>query len=315
VNQFNTFNEVLLGNLANFSANGNTVHMTGNLTSGNVHAVSLFLNATAPDICGQCGVYTPLTLCEKWASQSKTFNGDQLAMMTAVVTGVFGDETADPVGVTFFNGKVPCQSRDFVDNALIRNALVTQLVAFFGSAGVLGCTQSNFPQYTGNTNMSEVHQYMPITQSVFDLFVNSLVSVVTSALQADVQSLSADLAAVGALLNSPGVYEICNQADCTKNPTNNPPNGVAFFIDKAANPMLCPTPPTKSTAATSTAGTTASTAGTTGAGSTSSTAGSTGGSTTGATTGTTNTPTKASTASSTMVFSVLVALLCGALVL
>jgi hypothetical protein len=82
--------------------------------------------------------------------------------------------------------------------------------------GVLGCTQPGFPQYTGDTNMTRVHEHMPITQAVFDLFVTSLVSVVESALSKDVPNLSTDIGAVAALLNSSAIAGICNQPDCTK---------------------------------------------------------------------------------------------------
>jgi len=172
-------------------------------------------------------------------------------MMTAVVVGVFtklvGNSTVKP----FFDGSVPCQSRDFVDNKIIQGALVTQLVAFFGSAGVLGCTDGGFPQYTGNTDMGVVHQYMPITEAIFDAFVTTLVNVVTNALKDDVPSLNSDLAGVGALLYSPGVYVICNQPDCNMANAANP----SVYIDKLkVMPPLCATnPPPVTTTTTTTA--------------------------------------------------------------
>jgi len=183
-----------------------------------------------------------VSLCVKWANESTIFKGDQIKMLTAVVTGVFGDEVGSPIGLPFFDGSVPCNSRDFVHNMANQNELVNSLVAFFGSPGVLGCNQPGFPVYTGDTNMARVHQHMPITQAVFDLFVNSLVSVVVGALGKDVPSLNSDLAGVAALLNSPGVAAICNQPDCTK---QGGINGVTMY-----QPVTC----TSTTATTTAAG-------------------------------------------------------------
>jgi len=169
------------------------------------------------------------SLCVKWANQSTIFKGDQIKMLTAVVTGVFGDEIGSPLGRPFFDGSVPCGSRDFINNQANQNELVNSLVAFFGSPGVLGCNQPGFPVYTGDTNMGRVHAHMPITQAVFDLFINSLVSVVVGALGKDVPSLNSDLAGVAAVLNSPSVAVICNQPDCTK---QNGVNGVSIYQPK-----------------------------------------------------------------------------------
>jgi len=310
---------VLLGQLSNFNGTG------ANMTYINLNKTSLFLNATSPDICAGCADYHTPTLCEKWATESTKFNGDQLAMMTAVVTGVFTALVGNSSTKVFFDGTVPCGSRDFVDNTIIQGVLVTELVAFFGSAGVLGCTDGGYPQYTGNPDMGQVHEYMPITEFIYDSFVNTLVEVVQGALTGDVPSLTADLTAVGSLLYSPGVYGlICNQADCTK-------NGAAssgIFIGKTCSaPATAGTSTATSGAAggtstTGAAGTTgAATGGTTG-GTTGTAAGTTG--TTAAATGTTtatttgasnnnNNPPPASAA--TVAFSAIVALIAVALAL
>jgi hypothetical protein len=207
--EFDLFNTVLAGELLNYKGMGFGMSPTN---AGKAYA---FLNATSPDICATCGDFVAPTLCEKWATASKTFLGDQKKMITAVVTGVFGKLIADAPTKALFDGTVPCKSRNFVTDRINQGGLVTTLVAFFGQPGVLGCTQSDFPQYRGNSDMEAVHREMPITKAMFDLFISSLVSVVTDALSVDVPTLSADLAPVAALLGSPAITVICNQPDCT----------------------------------------------------------------------------------------------------
>jgi hypothetical protein len=140
------------------------------------------------------------------------------------------------------------------------------------SGAVDGCVCVPPRQYTGNPDMGQVHEHMPISEAIYDAFVNTLVrerqccvlctltavlvwqvGVVTEALSKDVNTLSDDLTAVGSLLYSPGVYGlICNQADCTHNGNAN----TNIFM-----PNTCPAP-----AATTTAATSGSTASTTAAG-------------------------------------------------
>jgi len=201
-------------------------------------------------------------------------------MLEAIVTNVFVKETATGSdSLPFFNGQTPCKSRDFVGDAIIRTALARSLVAFFGSSGVLGCTQSGFPQFNGNPNMEEVHQFMPITKAIFDGFNSNLVAAVKEELS-DLKTLDEDLKPVAALLGSPAITAICNQEGC-------PGTKGAFMTKKA-----CVT-------TTGTAGTpgASGTPGTPGTGTTGSTA-SNGGSVTPSTTGTTTTKVDLSSASS-----------------
>lgn len=205
---FDLFNAVLIGELKNYKG------MNFGMSATNAGKAYQFLNATSPDICAGCADYNGPSLCEKWATASTVFKGDQKKMITAVVTGVFGKLVADPMTKALFDGTVPCKSRDFIGDKINQGGLVTTLVAFFGQPGVLGCTQSDFPQFRGNSDMDAVHREMPINKAMFDLFINSLVTVVKGALSVDVPTLDADLVPVAALLGSPAITVICNQQDC-----------------------------------------------------------------------------------------------------
>jgi len=203
------------------------------MSASNIAKVSAFLNATSSDICATCGGFQSQSLCEKWSLASTSFNNDQTKLLTAIVTATFTGFTANAQLVPYFNSSLPCNSRDFVNNAINRNVLVNQLVAFFGSAGVLGCTQSSFPQYTGQTDMGLLHQNMPISRDVFNYFTQQLVT----AIQAQNVASSADIDAVKALLATPGITVICNQKDCP------PPHGTWQSVCASdAAPVLSGTP-------------------------------------------------------------------------
>jgi hypothetical protein len=203
---FDLFNKALLGVLGNFKGLGVGVNPKF------VGPVSAFLNTSVTDICSKCGQFQAASICEKWASAAGV---SQLALIQGAVLAVFGDLTAMTSKTRpFFDGTVPCQSRNFIDNKLNQASLAKRLIAFFGQPGVLGCSDPSFPAYDGNPDMEDVHKEMPITQDLFDIFLNSLVKYTTDNLKAAVPTFDADLAAVAALFASPGVAKICNQPGC-----------------------------------------------------------------------------------------------------
>jgi len=206
--QFDAFNNLILAEFTSFTTLG------VGMSSANIAKTSAFLNAAGADICASCQGFQGQSLCEKWTQASPTFSADQIngqtKLVTAIVTATFTSFTADHTLIAFFNGTLPCNSRDFINNGINQGVLVNQLVAFFGSAGVLGCTQPSFPQYTGQTDMGILHQNMPISKAIFDFFNQQLVNAIK---QQNVAS-DADIQGVQALLASPGITVICNQNDC-----------------------------------------------------------------------------------------------------
>lgn len=83
--------------------------------------------------------------------------------------------------------------------------------------------------------MKEVHQFMPITKTIFDDFVANLVATIMAEIGADVPSLTQDLAPVAALLSSPAITVMCNQPGC--------PNPAGYMA------KVCPTAVPQDTAA------------------------------------------------------------------
>jgi len=115
-------------------------------------------------------IVNPTTICPKYAGALEI---TQIKLMTAVITAVVKKELADPQILPFFNGQVPPGSTNFLTNTTAYNKLAGNLISFFG--GALGCVEPGFPKYTGNPSMKQVHQRMPITQSLFSDFNNNLI--------------------------------------------------------------------------------------------------------------------------------------------
>lgn len=206
---FDTFNTVLVDEIQNFGALTNTVSQKTATT------IRVFLNTTSTDICANCGNFQKVSICEKWtiAAKAKT----QVELVQGAVLAVFGNLTAaTSPAKDFFNGKVPCESRDFVVNKLNQAGLAKSLIAYFGQPGVLGCSDPNFPKYRGATDMEELHKEMPITKALFDQFLNALADYAKKNLAAVVPDLNDDLNVIIALFNSDGVAKICNQDGCPK---------------------------------------------------------------------------------------------------
>jgi hypothetical protein len=116
--QFNAFNTLISNEFSAFQG------MTGvGMSAGNLGKVTAFLSATSADICATCDGFQAQSLCEKWTQASPTFSAQangQTSLVTAIATQTFNSFTSDPVLIEFFNGVVPCQSRDFINNAINR---------------------------------------------------------------------------------------------------------------------------------------------------------------------------------------------------
>merc|ERR1712193_414469 len=93
------------------------VTIIAGLNDENAQKVRAFLDFTAPDICAGCPDYKAPTLCEKW---SEALEVEQITLVSNVVNGVAGKLFEDPLTKPFFNGEVPCDSRDFIGNLLNR---------------------------------------------------------------------------------------------------------------------------------------------------------------------------------------------------
>jgi hypothetical protein len=206
--EFDIFNTVLVDEIQNFGTLTNTV------SPATANTIRVFLNTTSTDICAGCGNFQKVSICEKWAVRAKV---TQFELLQGAVLAVFGNLTASTSpALDYFNGKVPCESRDFVVDKLNQAGLAKSLIAFFGQPGVLGCSDPNFPKYVGATDMEELHKEMPITKALFDQFLNALADHATKNLATVVPDLNDDLAAIVALFNSDGVAKICNQDGCPK---------------------------------------------------------------------------------------------------
>jgi len=150
-------------------------------------------------------ISSAVTICDKYANASAT--PQQLNLMTAVVTGVFGDVTASGTPTArFFDGSIP-GTRNFTNNPNnITTILANHLIQFFGY--VLGCSDPNFPAYQGNLNMQVVHAALPINNVSFNFFNQQVINVVASA-----GVTSGDQASILAVLETERI-NICNQPDC-----------------------------------------------------------------------------------------------------
>lgn len=208
--EFDAFNAKLVEFLTNFA------NLNVGLSAKTANTVRVFLNTTSTDICAECGNFQPPSICEKWAVAAKAKS--QVDLIQGAVLAVFTNLTA--VGSPardFFNGKVPCQSRNFVDSKLDTAGLAKSLIAFFGQQGVLGCSDANFPQYRGNPDMEDVHKEMPITKALFDQFLSALADYATANLKTAVgASFDDDIAKIAALFASDAVAKTCNQPGCPK---------------------------------------------------------------------------------------------------
>jgi hypothetical protein len=81
------------------------------------------------------------TLCEKWAWLSRAFNGNQKKMIAWIVASVldrlllddFDDGSSTTNRRALLDGSAQCNAaRDFVDDAVNRQTLITTISAFFG---------------------------------------------------------------------------------------------------------------------------------------------------------------------------------------
>jgi hypothetical protein len=205
--ELDLFNAKLVDLLTNFG------NLNVGLSPRSVTNVRAFLNSSSTDICSdrECGNFQPPSICEKWtiAANAKS----QVDLIQGVVLAVFANLTA--VGSPardFFNGKVPCQSRNFVDSNLDAAGFTKSLVAYFGEK--LGCSASAFPQYRGRDDMEAVHKEMPITKALFDQFVGAFAEYATTNLKFVGASFDDDLATIVAFFASENVAKICNQAGC-----------------------------------------------------------------------------------------------------
>jgi hypothetical protein len=208
--EFDAFNTKLVDFLTNFAG------LNAGLSANSAKTVRVFLNTTSTDICAECGNFQPPSICEKWTIAAKAKS--QVDLIQGAVLAVFNNLTAaGSPARDFFNGKVPCQSRNFIDGRLDQAGLAKSLIAYFGQPTVLGCSDANFPQYRGNNDMEDVHKEMPITKALFDQFLSALADYATVNLKAAVgATFDEDLGKVAAFFATDNVAKTCNQPGCPK---------------------------------------------------------------------------------------------------
>jgi len=133
------------------------------------------------------------TICDRYSDALKVSNK---ALVTSVVTGVFGKITAPSTPtLKFFNGVQPPGSTDYLNrNKDALPGLVNGLVTFFGQA--LGCHDGTIAKYGGPT-MKQVHGPMGVNNLAFNFFNFQVIGVLRAAGVAP-----ADLNAVHGLLNN-----------------------------------------------------------------------------------------------------------------
>jgi len=177
---FTQFNSKLIG-----------VLNAAKVTAQDQASVLAVLQSTQPSI-----VTVNTTFCDKYAF---ALNLTDVALVTSVVGATVTAVVAptSPIKI-FFDGTQPAGSLNFLDpaNGAALTALENGLVAFFGMAGVLGCTDEGYPTYTGGT-LASIHQPMMINDTQFDFFVTSLLNVLTADKVA-----AGDVAAVNAVLQT-----------------------------------------------------------------------------------------------------------------
>eukprot|EP01125_Pyxidicula_operculata_P005547 TRINITY_DN1956_c1_g1_i2.p1 TRINITY_DN1956_c1_g1~~TRINITY_DN1956_c1_g1_i2.p1 ORF type:complete len:1275 (+),score=178.99 TRINITY_DN1956_c1_g1_i2:1243-5067(+) len=133
------------------------------------------------------------TICERY---KKALNLNGVDLVTSLVVSAFGKLTdVSAPTLKYFDGSFARAPKDYVNNQANTNALVSSLVAFFGSA--LGC--SDTPAYTGRS-LYDSHKGVPsmrIPPSDFKFFNDKLLEVL---LESGVSSR--DITAVSNLLDS-----------------------------------------------------------------------------------------------------------------
>jgi truncated hemoglobin YjbI len=174
------------------------------------------LNTLQPDICNDANSCKN-SFCDRY---SRALNVSNVALMTTVVTNTFKKAIDPKSGIKgFFDGTVPPNSVDFINNAQQQTRLVNNLVAFFG--GVLQCTDAGFPTYTANTDLADVHKSMPIGTAEFNTFNGALLLTLKEAGVSE-----NDRNFVKGYLESTK-KDICNQPDCS----GNVQPGIKFVLD------------------------------------------------------------------------------------
>jgi truncated hemoglobin YjbI len=167
------------------------------------------------------------TICQKYAAA--VTNGNQTALMYAIVNAVVTNEVSNSSIAPYFNGNIPAGSTNFLNtnNTAQLNELKAGLCAFFGTN--LGCTDPSFVTYTG-PSMAAVHQNMNINLAIFNdfnaIFIDTLANLqVTPADQATILSFlqSYQDAIVTASPGTPGTPTATPTGTPTATPTGTPP--------------------------------------------------------------------------------------------
>jgi len=104
----------------------------------------------------------------------------------------------------FFDGSI--RAPNYITNQTAQGDLASSLVAYFGQ--IFGCNQTNFPVYTGPSDMQTLHAPFPIDDAAFKYFNIAIINILSS-LGVEVPDQQAALAALDAFR-----IKICNQADC-----------------------------------------------------------------------------------------------------
>jgi len=126
------------------------------------------------------------------------------------VVATFGGLISSPLR-PYFDGTVNGTTVNYITNTNAQAGLVASLVAFFGQAAVLRCTDSGFLPYTGQ-NMRDAHRSFKVGPGEFNTFNMILLSVLTTA-----GVSAADVAAISSVLESTR-GDICNNCGGSTDP-------------------------------------------------------------------------------------------------
>jgi hypothetical protein len=187
------FNQLLISAAASVGVN-----------AADADKVRIMLSSVRYDICNTGNTCNPGSICDKY---SIALNNTNNGLLGAVVDGTVGKVTTNSLK-RFFDGSI-AGTINYLDpnNGAALTALRTNLINFFGQAGVLDCTDGSVGAYTGR-GMKEAHAKLPIALADFNQFNTDLLDVMKAAgvAQADLD------ATLKVLLTTKG--DICNQADC-----------------------------------------------------------------------------------------------------
>jgi hypothetical protein len=162
---FDVFNKALLGVVA-------SIKETGNANFESVaNEVSGILNSTQSTMV----IPSTLSFCDKYSDGLYVTNE---ALVGDVVSKTVGSVVSSNLR-RYFDGSI-AGTRNITGSPTLTGNLAAGLIAFFGQTGVLGCTDPDYPAYTG-PELRPSHAKLGINAADFDEFNDKLIAVLNGA--------------------------------------------------------------------------------------------------------------------------------------